>query len=505
MKIRIILSAVLILALSIGTVSATPNPILLKILVDFLLEIGFVQEVNRGAELPPTIGASIGETLIRETPKGDFEPCLATYWTLSEDGLVLTFKLREYVLFQDGTNFNADAVAINFQQIFACNVPAAEPLIERKAWVNMVDTYTVELRMGKPMNLKRLLRILANPSLAIYSPKDIKFKECGFRLVGTGPFKPKEEGHKSPDYVLLERNDDYWGERPRLDEIRFTSIPEDASRVMMLKMGEGHVATNAPPELVQQLGENPDTHVEDVLSTKTVYIGMNTRKEPFQDKRVRQAVNYCVDKEEIVDILLHGFGRVSDAPMAPTIFGYQWIGDYPYDPEKGKRLLEEAGYKDGFETTLLAPCDGVYPYIAEAVQGYLAKCGIKVSVQVLEWSSLIYTLLSGEEHEMFLLSWTPWIRDAYDALFPLFHSTGSLNRTFYEHPAVDELLDRAETELDEEAGIALYREAMEIIWEDAPWLFLYTPDILAGVREDVHGLIVHPTGRIDASEAWLEE
>jgi peptide/nickel transport system substrate-binding protein len=356
--------------------------------------------------------------------------------------------------------------------------------------------------MKPSIALRRLLLILADPALGMYSPKTID--GCKHRPVGTGPFKVKEGGSKSPEYVLLEKNHDYWGELPRLDEIRFSSVLEDITRISMLMEGEAHVATRVPPGPAKQLQERLDTHVRAVSSTKTVYIGMNIRKEPFKDKRVRQAVNYCVDKEEIVDIILFGFGHVSDAPIAPTIFGYQQIGDYPYDPEKGKALLEEAGYKDGFETTLLAP--DVYPlvHVAYAVQAYLEKCDIRARVFVLEWVALL-DMLRGEEHEMFLLFQTPLIRDAHHALFPVFHSTGSWNRTFYENPAVDELLKRAETELDEEARIELYREAMEIIWEDAPWLFLYTPYILTGVREEVKGLIIYPDGRIDASKAWIEE
>jgi ABC-type transport system substrate-binding protein len=498
------------------TVSASPSiPITLRVAWPVLRKLAkyvvvpVAIEVVRG--LWPDKGSAsfeiaVAETLVGVTEEGEIKPILAKSWEVSSDRVVWTFHLKEGIKFHDGETFNAKAVKANLDQILDpnCKVPARDLISPAKGpkvtRVDVIDDYTIRLITSEPF--PRLLAALALTQLAIYSPKaieDCKLKE----LSGTGPFKLVKVTAESPLTGFLAKNLDYWGEPPKLDEVVFSEVPDPRVGELMLKRGEVQVLAEIAPERVDELRGDPNIYVLSVPGTGTVYIGMNTRKEPFQDKRVRQAINYCVDKEEIVKYILYGFGHVSDAPIAPTIPGYTHIGEYPYDPAKGKMLLAEAGYPDGFETTLLVASYGVYPVVAEAVASYLAQCGIRVHVQVVDPAEFIQIVLYGEEYEMFLYSSTPLIRDAHDALFPVFHSHGSWNRTFYENPEVDRLLERAETELVDEERREIYRHAMGIIWDDAPWLFLYTPFIITGARNEVHGLKIYPEGIINISEAWI--
>ncbi|MEW6375816.1 MAG: ABC transporter substrate-binding protein, partial [Thermodesulfobacteriota bacterium] len=163
--------------------------------------------------------------------------------------------------------------------------------------------------------------------------------------VGTGPFMFKEwvPGNK---FVMV-RNENYWGKKPLLQEVTWRVIPDDASRVVALETGEVHVAVRIPPFDIPRLKANPKLSVIGAPSVRTIFLGFNALKEPFHDKRVRQALNYAVNKEAIVKHMLGGVGRVSDAPISPGIFGYTPIKTYEYSVEKAKALLAEAGFPKG--------------------------------------------------------------------------------------------------------------------------------------------------------------
>src|SRR5690606_11594453 len=235
-------------------------------------------------------------------------------------------------------------------------------------------------------------------------------------------------------------------------------------------------------------------------------------KNPFTDARVRQAFDYAVDNAAINEFILGGMGRPSDAPIAPGIFGYAALGGYEYNPEKARQLLAEAGYPNGFRVRFYSP-SGRYLKdleVAEAVQAQLAGVGIQAEIVTLEWATYLdVTNRPADENEvpMFLLGWGTVTGDADYGLYPLFHSsqwvpTGS-NRAFYSNPRVDGLLDMARTTPDEAVRRAAYREAMQIIMEDAPWLFLHAETQITAIRTNVEGVIVHPTERIIASHARI--
>lgn len=168
--------------------------------------------------------------------------------------------------------------------------------------------------------------------------------------VGTGPFKFKEwiPGSK----LTMVRNDDYWEGKPKLEEVTFRVIPGDAARVIALETGEVQVAVRIPALDIPRLKADPRIVIDNTASVRTIYLGFNHFQKPFQDKRVRQALNYAVNKEALLKHVLGGIDRISDAPISPGIFGYTPIKTHEYNPKKAKALLAEAGYPDGFETTL---------------------------------------------------------------------------------------------------------------------------------------------------------
>lgn len=456
-----------------------------------------------------TVSSHIAETLFELTPEGTIVPLLAESYEVSPDGKVWTIKLRQGVTFHDGTPFNAEAVKFNINRFLdPANAFAFRFLLDRVASVEVVDEYTVRFNLNT--TFAPFLSHLTHNSVAMQSPTAIERFGEAFRdnPVGTGPFRFVSwiKGRQ----IDLATFENYWGERPGIDGVRFLAVPEATTRMAMVETGEAHVAVRVPPHDVPRLDAHPDITVDNTSSVRTIYIYFNHTKEPFTDVRVRRAINHAVDKKEIAEFLLGGAARPSDAPISPGIFGYTPIGFFEYNPELARQLLAEAGFPDGFSTTLYSPT-GRYVMdiqIAEAVQSMLADVGITAEIVTLEWAAYLErTRQPADVNEvpMAMLGWGTVTGDADYGLFPLFHTSQHVpagsNRSFFSNPLVDALLDEGRTTLDPERRKQIYYEAMRIIWEDAAWLFLHSETQLTAIRDEVQGFVVHPTERFLAHRA----
>ncbi len=447
----------------------------------------------------------IAETLFDLTPEGEVAPLLATGYAVSPDGLAWTIYLRQGVVFHDGTPFNAEAAKINLDR-FRTRA-TFKFLIEAIAAVEVVDDYTIKLLLTTPF--APLLRGLAHTFPAMLSPASIAAAgEAPIaHPIGTGPFKFVE--WVRGDRLVLEKNPNYWGEGPYLDKVVFKPVPEPGTRVMMLLAGEADLITAVPPDDVPIVEADPDTKVIITPALSIQYLGMNTQRPPFNDVRVRRAINYALDKEEILKYIQGGFGRVADAPIGPAVFGYYAAGPYPFDLERARELLTEAGYPDGFKTTLRFNPGWREP-AAELIQAQLRKVGIELELITMEWGAyLAFTSLPIAENttDMFMLGWVSVTGDADYGLLPIFHTTEwppGMNRSFYSNPDVDRYLSEARIVIDPERRKELYAKAIRIIWDEAAWGFLFVPEHLGGRRINVHGVVHHPDGTIIVTHAWKE-
>ncbi len=436
-------------------------------------------------------------------------PVLATGHEVSADGLVWTLFLREDVVFHDGTPFNADAVKINLDRF----IPGArfKFLLSKVVDVEVVDDYTIKLYTEEAF--APMIAHLTHGFIGMISPASIEAagEELINEPIGTGPFVFAE--WVRGEHILATRNENYWGEAPYLDEVMWRIIPEDAARVIALQTGEADVIFRVPPDDIPILNADPDTTVVHTDSVRNLYIGFNTQREPYTDIRVRQAINYAVNKEDIVQYVLSGAGRVADAPIAPGIFGYKQAGPYEYDVEKAKALLAEAGYPDGFKATLYHPT-GRYlmdASIAEAVQAQLRDVGIEVELVTMEWATyLAFTRKPVEESEleMYLLGWGTVTGDADYGIYALFHTTqwvpdGSA-RSFYSNAQADLLMDTARVMPNPTLRDGIYGELIDLLWYEAPWLYLHSEVQINGQRANIHGLVYHQNERIIVTEAWIE-
>jgi peptide/nickel transport system substrate-binding protein len=460
-----------------------------------------------------TIMEHLTETLYELSPEGKVRPRLALSHTVSPDGKTWTFRLRGGVRFHDGTPFDAEAAKFNLDRIL--NPATRAPwrfLISRVTSVTAVDSSTIRLVTDAPF--APLIAHLTHSGTAMQSPTAIQRLAADYarQPVGTGAFRFKE--WVRGDRVVVSRYDDYWGDKALVDEVQFRVIPDDGARLAALEAGSLHVAVRVPPREIERLKGSRDLTVQIDTSLRTIFVAFNVSRPPFTDKRLRQALNYAVNKRAIVASALAGTARVSDAPIAPNVEGYSRIQTYDWDIERAEALLREAGYSRA------RPLRAVFHHpsgryirdaeIAASIQGLARRVGIELELRTLEFGA--YIALTGRPKEqndiqMYMLGWGTVTGDADYGLYALFHSSQfppvGFNRGFYANPQVDALLDRGRITIDQGERDKIYAEAMKIIVDDAAWIFLHSESQVTAIRGAAQGVIVHPSERIIATKAWL--
>ena len=442
-------------------------------------------------------------------------PGLAESWSWSPDGLSLTLKLRGGVTFHDGTPFDAAAVKANFDRMMDPEAKSlARSLFATVAKVETPDGRTVVLRLKEPTGA--LLANLASNRASMISPEAIrKFgKELARNVVGTGPFVLEEWRPK--ERVVLRANEKYWGGRPKLDRIVFRPAPNTAARVAMLESGDAALVAPVLPQDVERLSKNPALEVIAVNGGDNLQMPLVTLRGPLADKRVRQALNYAVDKAAIARVIYRGYAKpLTDAPLAPATWGYQPVGSfYAFDRARAKALLKEAGYESGFKLAAIAP-DGRYVndrQTAESVVSYLKAVGVEVELSTYEWGTYVGKLLGARaekaDFDAAMISFAVATMDA-DQGMVIYRGDNwppnGFNFSFYKSAEVDRLLARGRSAVVPEERLAAYKEAQQHVMEDAPALFLVAYQYVGAISRKVKGAWLMPIGGIMVKDAWLEK
>ena len=352
----------------------------------------------------------------------DLEPALAVSWTRSADALTWTFLLRDGVQFHDGTPLNADAVVFSLTRPLVLFRDFHEQFINQ---IIAIDPLTVQIQLKTPY--APFISTLAGTSFSIVSPA--ASQNLGEHPVGTGPFKfvRWEKGDK----IILDANDTYWTGKPALDCIIFRSIPDNAMRLAELQAGNLHVMEFPNPDEIQTIQGDPQLKLLKQPSLNTGYLAMNMEKPPFDNLKVRLAINHAINKVDIVESLYQGLGIPAKNPIPPTLWSYDdSIEDYEYNPELAKQLLTDAGYPDGFETTLWA-LPVPRPYIpdgmamAMAIQSDLQSVGITANIVTDEWRAYLSKTANGE-HDMAMLGWIADVADPDNFFYSLLTYTPQL-------------------------------------------------------------------------------
>ena len=417
----------------------------------------------------------------------EVEPSLAESWEISEDGKTYTFKLRSGVKFHDGSDFNAEAVKFNFDRMLKEDHPFHEtgpfPLaffFSSVEEVNVIDDLTVEFKLNAPY--APFLSNLAYPTGLIVSPAAVEEygKDFGRHPSGTGAFKFEE--WEANAKVVVSRNEDYWDGAAPLEAIVYRPITDANTRIAEMLAGGLDIMVEVPPDSLQQFRDTADYKVLEQAGPHVWFLILNAKEGPFSDKLVRQAANYAIDKKALTENVLQGTADIAAGPTPPA---FAWAYDesldpYPYDPEKAKELLKEAGYSGEALTFYVTEGgSGMLDPVAmgTAIQADLQKVGMKVNIETYEWNTFLDKVNPGLEGKADMAEMA-WMTNDPDTLPYLALRTdawpdkGGFNSGYYSNPKVDELLEKARTSTDQNERAKLYREMQQIVHDDAPWAFI---------------------------------
>ena len=443
---------------------------------------------------------------------------LAESWELSPDKLTITFHLRKNVRWHDGKPCTAHDVMYTYKVIVDPKTPTAYAgdfsLVKR---AEVVDDYTFRVTYDKPFAPALISWSASIMPRHLLEGKDITTSPLGRAPIGTGPYKFKE--WVTADRIVLISNHDYFEGRPYVDRRIFRVIPDSATIFLELKNSGVDMSGLTPLQYAKQT-EYVKFHQQfnkfKYLSFSYVYLGYNLKHVFFKDKRVRQAMSYAINKEEIIDGILLGQGVIATGPYKPDMWAYNpEVKKYPYDPDKAMALLSEAGftkgtdgllYKNGkpFEFTVITnQGNDVRIRCAELIQSRLAQLGITLKIRVIEWASFVNEFIDKRNFEAVILGWTiPNDPDIYDIWHSSKQGPKELNFTSFENREVDELLVKARETLLQEERKKYYRRIQEIIAEEQPYTFLFIPDALVAVQKRFKGIEPAPAGLMHNFIKW---
>ncbi len=440
------------------------------------------------------VSKQIYNTLFSQDEDMNITPALAESYELLEDGKVLKLKLREGVLFHNGEEFKA--VDVKYTLDNALVSPDVAHIVGPIESVVIDSDYEVTITLE--YSFAPILAHLSHTAISILNEKAVTEAGDAYGLdvvVGTGPYQ--FVSWTVGDRIELTRFDDYWDGVGATENITFRSIPEDSSRFLELESGGIDIAYAIAPSDIERAESTEGIELVRSANFSNSYVGFNTQKEPFDNVKVRQAINLALDIETIVEVVYYGAGSVATGPIGQKVWGYNGdVDSYGYDVEAAKALLAEAGYPDGFSTTIWTNDNAQRIMIAEIVQNQLREIGIEVAVEKLEWATYLDGTSAGQ-HEMFILGWVAVTGDPDYAMYACFHSDthgASGNRTFYANDKVDELLDLARSTADQDEREAAYKEVQEIVVEEAPWIFTWEGEELTAVASHVENFVNSPAG-----------
>lgn len=450
------------------------------------------------------INVQIYETLVRQDESLNIVPGLALDWNASEDGRTLTFILREGVKFHNGDVMTAEDVKFSIER--ALSFPIVAEIVSVIDTVEVIDEHTVSITTHEPFG--PILNHLAHPAASILSQADVARVDgdYGAEPVGTGPFI--FDSSQVGTQTVLRANPEYWGQVPQVETLTIRTITEGSVRTAQLETNEADIALSLPSSDIRRLEENANVHLERVEGLSTNYLALNTSRPYLDNVLVRQAISYAIDMDTIMTTILENIGQVARGPIGPNIFGFNpAMQPYPYDVERARELMAEAGYADGFTLNLLVNTETAERIsIATAVQSMLAQININVTIEQNDWPTVLQRTGNGE-HDMSVLGWGTLTGDADYGLYSVFHSSSPAtagNRAFFANDRVDELLDFGRNTMDPALREQAYHEVQEIVREQAPWVFVNHTEVIAGLQNDVQGFNLNPTNAHRFNTVYFE-
>ncbi|MEJ1161928.1 ABC transporter substrate-binding protein [Prosthecomicrobium sp. N25] len=484
------------------------------------LRVGFSQDAqtldpaNHRNRENETILRNMCDGLLTRDPAMKVVPEIADSFR-QVDPLTWEFKIRDGLKFHSGTPLTSADVAFTFNRIVKDKAMSGQTsprksLLGPVEDVEAVDTRTVRFKMSAPWPiLPAMLPFQEVVSKAFVEKQGDA--ALATKVDCVGPFKLVE--WRRGDAVIMERDPGYYGGSPaippvgpaKVDRAIFKIIPENASRVAALLAGEVDIINELPASAIRQVEASERAKVMAVNGTRTFFMAINLAKKPFDDVRVRKALNHAVDRRLIIDKILEGRATPLNGVMSPDAFAFNKdLPEYRYDPDAAKKLLAEAGVAN-LELTI--DTTGAFKPTAEAIAALMARAGIKANVQVWEGAVLSPMWNAADkrkDRDLYLTSWGNGALDPSDIMVPTLRSGGRGNAAGYANAKVDQLLDAAETEVDQVKRETMYKEAQAQVNADVPWVFLWLPQDLYGVSKRLKGWQPSADSRINLHDASVD-
>ncbi len=465
------------------------------------LDHHFMSSINAAS----TTHNKVYEGLVGRDKNADIRPLLAEKWE-QVDEITWEFKLRKDVTFHDGTPFDADAVKATFDRLLNPDVGAPRAVVfEMVKEVKVIDDHTVQFILKEPFS--PLLSILASHEGGIISPKTIE--KYGKNMIqepnGTGPFV--FESWTPGQEIVFHKNENYWGNQPKVEKIVFKVVPEETTRISMLETGEAHISEPLSVTMMDTVEASKNVEIYSSEGYGTEYIGFNVQKGPFKDVRVRKAVAHAVNMDAIIEGVFNNIGNKSNSLLGSKVFGYHaGMKAYEHNLEEAKILLAEAGYPNGFKTTIKTMDKKEWINMAEVLQSQLKRIGIQLDIEVYEYGTFTEQANRGDT-EMYILSWRNATGDADYNQYNLFHSNSHGapgNKFFYSNKEVDRLIVAARAEQDQNKRKKLYEQAQELEMQDSVYIPIRVIENLAAIGENVEGFSISPSGYLELNDIVIK-
>ena len=461
------------------------------------LVVGIAQDLDDSLDPHKTVKAgtrevmfNVFEGLMKPTPDGDLTPAIAEKYEVSEDRRTYTFHLREGVQFHNGETVTAEDVVYSIQR---CAAATETGIVQVEAFsviqdIKTPDDKTVAITISEPSN-----EFISYMTTAIL-PADYDKQDTA--PVGTGPFK--FVSRTAQDSVVLEKFDGYWGTPAQLDKVTLKIIENADSLMMSLQSGAIDLCAHLTSTQVAQLGENFDVAEGTMNLVQALYL--NNAEKPFDDVRVRQALCYAVDKQEIIDLAFDGYGSPIGSSMYPAFGKYfddSLTNYYTKDVEKAKALLAEAGYPGGFDMTITVPSN-YKPHMdtAEVLVQQLAQIGVNAAIEPIEWESWVSDVYVGRQFQSTVVGVDASNMTAR-ALLERFTSDYGKNFINYNNAEYDALFRQTLTAYDDAEQTALYKQMLANLTENAANAYIQDLADLVAVRKGVEGVTFYPIYVLD--------
>ncbi len=493
--------AITLVAICLSSCSSQPDPNTLVMIIE-----------SSPTNLDPRVGLDaqseriddlIFDDLLTRDAHLNVQPGLAQRWEIP-DPRTYVFHLQHGVKFHDGHPLTSRDVKWTFDSLLQGKIrstkSAAYRFVDR---IDAPDDYTVIFRLKEPF--ATLLWNLSDGAIGVvpYGSGD----EISRHPIGSGPFRfVSAEQDKE---VIIERNDEYWGEKARLKRVRFIVVPDTTTRALELRKGSADIAINAlTPDMVLALERDPNLEVLRAPGTVLSYMAFNLRDPILKDVRVRQALAYAIDRRPMLQYLWRGFARPAESILPPESWAYHGdVPHYDHNPERARQVLEQAGHPavNGmrFHLTMESSTEESTRLMAAVLQQQLREVGIALDIRTFEFATFFSDVTRGA-FQFYSLRWIGGNEDP-DIFEYVFHSAKfpphGANRGYYANPRVDALIDQARSELDQNTRKQLYAEIQRILAEELPYINLWYQDNVLVHSKRVRNLMLNPSGNYDFLKA----